>query len=100
MLGTRGTETGNLLWEKINKNCENSVIHTDYWKSYSEFLPEVRHIKSKAGTFTVEGYNSRLRHFLARLRRKAKCYSKSIEMLKYSLILAMWYLNNNLSILC
>ncbi|MFH1049587.1 MAG: IS1 family transposase, partial [bacterium] len=43
---------------------------------------------------------SRLRHFCARLRRRSKCYTKSIEMLKYTLILAMWYLNNNMSILC
>ncbi|MCX6145705.1 MAG: IS1 family transposase, partial [Candidatus Kapabacteria bacterium] len=42
---------------------------------------------------------SRLRHFCARLRRKSKCYTKSVVMLKYSLILAMWYLNNKLSIL-
>ena len=100
MLGTRGTETGSLLWEKIKNNCEGSFVYTDYWKAYSEFLPKEKHIKSKAETFTVEGYNSRLRHFIARLRRKSKCYSKSTEMLKYSLILGMWFLNNKLSILC
>ena len=35
------------------------------------------HTQSKAETYTVEGYNSLFRHFLARLRRKSKCYSKS-----------------------
>ncbi|WP_321430524.1 hypothetical protein [uncultured Methanolobus sp.] len=54
--------------------------------------------KSKAETYTVEGYNSIFRHFLARLRRKSKCYTKSIEMLKYSIILLMKYRNNELSI--
>jgi insertion element IS1 protein InsB len=29
------------------------------------------------------------RHFLARLRRKSKCYSKSKGMLKYSVMLLM-----------
>ena len=43
---------------------------TDHWKAYAEFLPENIHTQSKAETYTVEGYNSILRHFLARLRRK------------------------------
>jgi insertion element IS1 protein InsB len=99
VLGSRGTETGYQLWGKIESNCMDSLIMTDYWKAYSEFLPSLKHKKSKAETYTVEGYNSRLRHFCARLRRKSKCYTKSIVMLKYTLILAMWYLNNKLSIL-
>ncbi len=37
---------------------------TDYWKLYESFIPEERHIQSKAETFTVEGYNSLFRHFL------------------------------------
>ena len=93
VLGSRGTETGSILWNRIEKDRDKSVIYTDYWKAYSEFLPSERHKKTKAKTFTVEGYNSILRHFIARLRRKTKCYSKSIEMLKYTFILAIWYLN-------
>ena len=34
---------------------------------------------------SVEGENKRLRHYLARLHRKTLCYSKSIEMLGYSI---------------
>lgn len=50
---------------------------TDYWKPYENFIPEEKHIKLKAQTYTVEGYNSLFRHILARLRRKTKCYSKA-----------------------
>ncbi len=71
---------------------------TDHWKAYEEFIPETIHTKSKAETYTVEGYNSILRHFLARLRRKTKCYTKSFEMLKYSIILLMKYKNKELAI--
>jgi insertion element IS1 protein InsB len=42
--------------------------------AYTEFLPETIHTQSKAETYAVEGYNSILRHFLARLRRKAMLY--------------------------
>ncbi len=71
---------------------------TDHWRAYAEFLPEKIHTQSKAETFTVEGYNSILRHFLARLRRKTKCYTKSLEMLKYSVILLIKYINKELDI--
>jgi len=71
---------------------------TDHWKAYAVFLPETIHTQSKAETYTVEGYNNILRHFLARLRRKTKCYTKSLEMLKYSVLRLMKYRNKELTI--
>lgn len=67
---------------------------SDYWNPYEN--PGELHIQSKAETYTVEGYNSLFRHFLARLRRKSKCYSKSQEMLKYSVMLLMLKWNKDL----
>jgi IS1 family transposase len=61
--------TGEKLWKKIEPMVKGKVC-TDYWKAYESFVPEEQHVQSKAETFTVEGYNSLLRHFLARLRRK------------------------------
>jgi len=72
---------------------------TDYWKPYQEFLPKSKHIQSKSETFTVEGYNSIFRAFLARLTRKTKAYSKSEEMLNLSIKLLILKWNNQLSIL-
>lgn len=89
---------GSKSWEKI-KSINIESVKTDYWKPYEEFIPKEKHYQSKAETYTVEGYNSLLRHFLARLKRKTKCYSKSIIMLYYSIILLIVKLNNNLSIL-
>ena len=60
---------------------------TDYWKPYQEFIPVDYHIQSKAETYTVEGMNNLLRHFLARLHRQTHCYSKSFEMVAYTLLL-------------
>ena len=74
-------------------------IASDYWKAYERIIPKERHIQSKAETFTVEGYNSLFRHFLARMRRKSKCYSKSVEMLRLSILLLMNYRNKSLYIL-
>lgn len=74
-------------------------IASDYWKPYEQIIPKEKHIQTKAETFTVEGYNSLFRHFLARMRRKSKCYSKKVEMLKLSFLLLMHYRNGTLSIL-
>ena len=66
-----------------------NTIATDHWRAYDDFIPEEKHIRSKDETFTVEGYNSLFRHFLARMRRKSKCYSKSKEMLELSFLLLL-----------
>ena len=70
-------------------------IASDYWKPYEQIVPKEKHIQSKSETFTVEGYNSLFRHFLARMRRKSKCYSKCIKMLQLSMLLLMHYRNKS-----
>ncbi|NAW51545.1 IS1 family transposase, partial [Elizabethkingia argentiflava] len=55
---------------------------SDHWKSYQSIVPKEKHLQTKSETFTVEAYNSLFGHFLARMRRKSKCYSKKIEMLR------------------
>jgi insertion element IS1 protein InsB len=74
------------------------IITGDYRKPYGHIIPPEKHIQSKAKTFTVEGYNSLFRHFLARMRRKSKCYSKKMEMLKLSILLLMHHRNETLPI--
>jgi insertion element IS1 protein InsB len=86
------------LWDKI-KDLDVGIFCSDHWKSYAEFIPKEKHIQSKAQTFTVEGYNSRIRHYLARFKRKTKCYSKATHMIEKSLNLLMLKLNNELCIL-
>ena len=95
--GNRGNETAEKFWEKL-KSLEMNYIASDYWRPYESIIPPEKHIQSKKETFTVEGYNSLFRHFLARMRRKSKCYSKKIEMLALSILLLMHYRNNSLDI--
>ena len=47
---------------------------------------------SKTGMTRVEGENSSLRHYLARLHRKTLCYSKSVDMLYKSVRLLIYSL--------
>jgi IS1 family transposase len=62
-------------------------------------LTQVIRLLVKIYMTRVEGENTRLRHYLARLQtlltslplryRKTLCYSKSVEMLKYSIRLLL-----------
>ena len=93
MCGTRGTQTGLRLYEKL-KDREVGFYCSDYWKSYEDILQSEFHIQSKSETCMIEGYNSRIRHYLARFKRKSKCYSKAQHMIEKSLNLLMSKLNN------
>ncbi|PMB14533.1 IS1 family transposase, partial [Fischerella thermalis CCMEE 5282] len=59
---------------------------------YPCFIDPGDHIVSKTYMTRVEGENTRLRHYLARLHRKTLCYSKSVDMLKHSIRLLLHYL--------
>ena len=62
------------------------------WKVYPGFINPEDHLICKTYMTRVEGENTRLRHYLARLHRKTLCYSKSLDMLKYSIRLLLHYL--------
>ena len=68
-------------------------------KSYGDFIFVDKQIHSKLGGFTIEIYNSRVRHYLGVFNRKTKYYSKSNYMVEVSLNLLMLKLNNELHIL-
>jgi insertion element IS1 protein InsB len=55
-------------------------------------IPDGDQIVSKTYLTRVEGENPRLRHDLARFKRKTLCYSKSKEMLTHSIRLLVHYL--------
>ncbi len=90
--------TGEALWKSI-VDKEIAKVATDYYQPYEAFVPNKIQTQSKEQTFTVEGYNSLFRHFLARMRRKTKCYSKYEKMLEYSIKLLMAKWNGELPIL-
>ncbi len=93
VIGDRSANTFERLWNKIKHwNCYFWV--TDGYKVYPSFIPDGDQIISKIYMTRVEGENSRLRHYLARLHRKTFCYSKSEKMLFLSIRLLGYYLKN------
>lgn len=75
----RSGKTFELLWKIVS--CWQCYFYvTDGWKVYPCFIEPGDHIVSKTYMTRVEGENTRLRHYLARLHRKTLCYSKSVDI--------------------
>jgi len=91
VLGDHSAETFHPLWELI-KTWKCYFYVTDGWSVYPCFISDEEQIISKTYMTRVEGENTRLRHYLARLHRKTLCYSKSLEMLGCSIRLLIDYL--------
>ena len=90
-IGDRSHESFQPIWQIIK--CWHSFFYvTDGWKVYPMYIEPEDHLVSKTYMTRVEGENTRLRHYLARLHRKTLCYSKSLLLLKYSLRLLLHYL--------
>jgi insertion element IS1 protein InsB len=47
-------------------------IASDYWKPCEHIIPKEKHIQTKVTTFTVEGYNSLVRHFFGKNKKEIK----------------------------
>ena len=91
-IGDRSGQTFNKLWQRI-KIWDSRRYFTDGYCVYANYIDPKRHkVLPKTQLTKVEGENTRLRHYLARLHRATLCYSKSTQMLKYSVRLLMHYL--------
>jgi IS1 family transposase len=91
VLGDSCAETFEPLWNIIK--CWHCFFYaTDGYAVYPIFIDDADHIVKKTYMTRVEGENSRLRHYLARLHRQTFCYSKSEEMLRLSIKLLLHYL--------
>lgn len=91
-IGDRSGQTFNKLWQRI-KIWDSRRYFTDGYCVYANYIEPKRHkVLPKTQLTKVEGENTRLRHYLARLHRATLCYSKSTQMLKYSVRLLMHYL--------
>lgn len=90
-IGDRSHQTFEKIWQIIK--CWHSFWYvTDGYPVYPGYIEPEDHLISKTYMTRVEGENTRLRHYLARLHRKTLCYSKSLAMLKYSIRLLLFYL--------
>lgn len=91
VLGDRNAQTFEKLW-KIVRGWKTFLYVTDGYVIYAMKIDEIDHLVSKTYMTRIEGENTRLKHYLARLHRKSLCYSSFTEMLKASVRLLLHYL--------
>ena len=72
--------------QKIVDNAPEAEAYcTDGWNGYVDVVYPGRHIRNcrdKSDTFTVEGVNSDLRHYIPVLARRSRCFCRKLETLK------------------
>ena len=78
-------------WPAAHRSC------TAAFNLYAELLwpPTGSHILSvgKRETYTMERLNAKLRTYLGRLKRRSRCFSRSLEALQHALRLFVWHYN-------
>ena len=68
----------------VDRTVKAHQYYSDAYSAYSEVCYDGNHIalKNKSQTYTVEGVNSDLRHYIPALHRHSKCFFRSIETAK------------------
>lgn len=68
----------------VDKTVKVRQYYSDAYSAYSEVCYDGNHtaLKNKSQTYTVEGVNSDLRQYIPALRRRSKCFFRSIETAK------------------
>jgi len=72
------------IQEIVDSGPEAEKYCTDGYMGYLDVIfpgEHVRNVNNKKDTFTVEGINADLRHFIPLLRRRSRCFARSIETL-------------------
>jgi len=77
-------KTSSTIQEIVDDGPEADIYCTDGYNAYMDVVfpgKHIRNIHNKNDTFTVEGINADLRHFIPLLRRRSRCFARSIETL-------------------
>ena len=80
-VGSRSKATIRKMLAKLSAYRIKKIC-TDKWKIYRALIPQDQLVQSKKETYTIESINCNVRHYLSRFRRKTRCYSKSVYMVK------------------
>ena len=68
----------------VDRSTKARQYYSDAYSAYAEVCYEGTHtsLKNKSQTYTVEGVNSDLQHYIPPLRRRSKCFFRSLETAK------------------
>ena len=80
----------------VDAASPSRVYCTDGWSGYIDVVYPGRHIRNthdKSDTFTVEGVNADLRHYIPGLARRRRCFYRRLDTLLAVLKVFVWAYN-------
>ena len=84
-------------WQKVlDTSPQATLYYSDASPTYLALLyhPGIHvALLDKSQTYRVEGDNAELRHYLARLARRSRCFSRSVTALRHALKLFVYAWN-------
>ncbi len=106
MLNARADVLSAMMWlliggaERLQRllNSTPSARHyySDQWVSYTHlgYYPGYHEaLSNKSQTYSMEGDNAELRHYVARLARRSRCFTRSIQALQDAIQLFVYAWN-------
>ena len=78
-------KTAKYIQDIVDRSPEAKFYCTDGYVGYLDVLypgKHIRNIRDKSDTFTVEGVNADLRCYIPILKRRSRCFPRSLETLK------------------
>jgi IS1 family transposase len=93
-LGARDNESlSELLSSMPNEYVERATFCTDDFPAYATVLPPERHVVGKAHTWSIEGFNNRIRQLCNRCTRKTSGFSRKFRYHFYMLYINICQFN-------
>ena len=80
----------------LAESVQGHDYYSDAYEAYQTVLywPAIHYpMSDKSQTYSVEGANADLRHYLARLRRKSRCFSRCEDALRNAIKLFVFAYN-------
>jgi IS1 family transposase len=88
--------TPDVLQGVVDQAPHARAYYSDGFPAYRELVygpAEYAALLNKSETYSVEGSNADLRHYLARLARKSRCFSRCLGALRRAVRLFVWCYN-------
>lgn len=88
--------TGTVIQEMLHESVPGRTYFSDGFEAYQTALywPSTYYpMDDKSETYSVEGDNAELRHYLARLARKSRCFSRCVNALRNAVKLFVFAFN-------
>ena len=88
--------TAQVIQQLVDDAPKAKEYFSDGWDAYASLwyhLGQYQVSEGKSDTYSVEADNAELRHYLARLARSSRCFSRCLEALAWALTLFVYCFN-------